>query len=68
MTTELVIQAFNHAHTSQKPMEGLVLHTDLGYNIQVVSLLNISKSILSNPLAKKGARMIMPVSNPFMQY
>ena len=30
MTTELVIKAFNHAHTSQKPAEGLVLHTDLG--------------------------------------
>lgn len=30
MTTELVIKAFNNAHLSQKPSEGLVLHTDLG--------------------------------------
>ena len=30
MTTELVIKAFDNAHSSQKPSEGLVLHTDLG--------------------------------------
>lgn len=30
MTTELVIKAFNNANLSQKPLEGLVLHTDLG--------------------------------------
>ncbi len=30
MATELVIKAFDNAHSSQKPSEGLVLHTNLG--------------------------------------
>lgn len=30
MATELVIKAFDNAHSSQKPSKGLVLHTDFG--------------------------------------
>jgi len=42
MTSELIIEALQNAYTAQKPRKGLLLHTDLGSQYTIVSLLSMS--------------------------
>jgi putative transposase len=62
MTSELVIEALQNACLSQKPREGLILHTDLGSHILAVSLPSMFKNTGSSSLsARKAAPMTTPV-------
>lgn len=68
MTAKLVTRAVENVYLAVKNTKGIILHSDLGNQVQAIHLKIISyRKALSTPLLEKAILTTMPASNPSIQ-
>ncbi len=64
MTAKLVTRAVENVYLAVKNTKGIILHSDLGNQVQAIHLKIISyRKALSTPLLEKAILTTMPASN-----